>query len=112
MKTLHAAVAKSRGLASPKQIIVNAGTYFLPATLDLTAADSHLTISAAPGAERLVWLSGAQPIQVRGACLAELRPAYTGTKPISISIRIRIRISIINNHNNIMMIMIIFGNYL
>jgi hypothetical protein len=47
--TLAGAVAASRGLPKPLTIALRAGTHHLPRTVDLTAADSGLTIRNAPG---------------------------------------------------------------
>jgi hypothetical protein len=60
LRTLPAAVARSRGLQHPTSIFARAGTYHLSATLELGAADSELTIAAYNGEP--VWVSGAVPL--------------------------------------------------
>ena len=63
LATVGAALARSRGAPRPTAILIRAGVYRLAApgagTLELGAADSGLTIAAAPGAQGAVWLSGA-----------------------------------------------------
>ena len=44
-KTVQAAVEASRKLKGDKTICVGAGTFRLASTIELTSADSHLTIS-------------------------------------------------------------------
>ena len=63
--TIHRALAATRaatraddGLAAPKAIVLQAGVHYLNATIQLGAADSGLTITAAPGAEGQVTVSG------------------------------------------------------
>jgi len=62
LKTLTAAVLASRSLGTPKAIMLAAGTYYEGKTVELTAADSDLTIAAVTGAEDKVWLTGAAPL--------------------------------------------------
>jgi hypothetical protein len=48
--------------AAPPPIVLHAGVHFLNTTMDLTAADSGLTIQSAPDATGKAWLSGGKPI--------------------------------------------------
>ena len=59
--TLAGAVAASRGLPKPLTIALRAGTHHLPRTVDLTAADSGLTIRNAPGERAEVAVSRIDP---------------------------------------------------
>ena len=63
-RTIAAGLAATRALpAGPKVLRIGSGTYHLEATLNLTSADSHLTIEAyGSGAGDAVWISGAQPL--------------------------------------------------
>ena len=73
-RTIHRALAATRAVsgfsttaAAPKSIVLAAGVHYLNATIELTAADSGLTITAAPG------LSAAD-VTVSGGAL--LRPTW------------------------------------
>ena len=57
-RTVASGVLATRALAAPKMLSIAAGTYFLAATVELTAADSGLHIEGAGE----VWLSGAQAL--------------------------------------------------
>ena len=59
-RTIHRALAATRAApsAAPKSIVLQAGVHYLNATMELAAADSGLTITAAPGAEGKVTVSG------------------------------------------------------
>lgn len=63
-RTIHRALAASRAVAAPKKIVLAKGVHFLNATIELGAADSGLTITAAPG------LSAAD-VTVSGGALLE-----------------------------------------
>jgi len=56
LKTLAFAVAQSRTLPAPRDIILRAGIHFLTATVELQPVDSGLTIRAYDGED--VWVSG------------------------------------------------------
>ena len=59
--TVHAALAALRTSDGSKDtIVLKDGVHFLNNTMTLGAADSGITIKAAPGAE--AWLSGGQPL--------------------------------------------------
>ena len=62
LKTVAAALAATRaaGGGAGSSIVLRAGTHFLAAQLDLTAADSGLTVQAFPGEE--AWLSRGTPL--------------------------------------------------
>jgi len=45
-------MTRAASAAAPKSIVLQPGTHFLNATIELTAADSGLTITAAPGAKQ------------------------------------------------------------
>ena len=55
-KTLSHAVVVSRAHGPAPTVVLKQGVHYLAATVDLTPADSGLTIMAAPGEE--VWVSG------------------------------------------------------
>ena len=59
-RTVHRALAAARAapLGVPKSIVLKAGIHYLNATIELGAADSGLTITAAPGDEGKVTVSG------------------------------------------------------
>ena len=60
-KTVARALAATRASgAGPNAIVLRAGTHYLAATLQLTGADSGLTMSAFPGEE--AWLSRGVPL--------------------------------------------------
>lgn len=59
-KTLGRAVTASRAGPRPPQILLRAGTFYLPAAITLSAADSGLTIAAFPGESPV--LSGGIPL--------------------------------------------------
>ena len=59
LKTLAAGVQMTRGKARPAAVMVKPATYVMDSPLQLTSADSNLSIIAEqPG----VWLSGAEPL--------------------------------------------------
>eukprot|EP00937_MAST-01D_sp_MAST-1D-sp2_P001006 g1006.t1 len=60
LKTIGAAVAKARATAARSTVELRAGTYYMSEPLNLTEADSGLTLQNYHGEE--AWLSGAQPI--------------------------------------------------
>ena len=59
-RTIGAGVQSLRGRSGRRAVIVRAGTYFEP-TLELTSADSGLTISSAD--KEAVWVSGGVPLR-------------------------------------------------
>lgn len=59
-RALADALASSRGLARPVHILLRSGTHYLPHTIEITPADSGLTIANAPGEEAVV--SGGFPL--------------------------------------------------
>lgn len=58
--TIPAAVAAARAAPGWDTIVLRAGTHYLTATVALTAADSGLQFTSAPGEE--AWVSGAVPV--------------------------------------------------
>ena len=50
------------GSAAPPPIVLHEGVHFLNGTMELTPADSGLTIQSAPGAAGKAWLSGGKPL--------------------------------------------------
>ncbi len=58
VKSLERAVQLSRAVAGPRTVMLTAGAYYLSRPLELTAADSNLTIISSPGGAAVV--SGAQ----------------------------------------------------
>jgi hypothetical protein len=58
LRTAAAGLARSRALARPATLFLRAATYYLDSTLELSAADSGLTIAAYNG--EAAWLSGAR----------------------------------------------------
>ena len=52
--TISRALAAARAASPPATIVLREGTFFLPATLELTASDSGLTMSAFPGENPVV----------------------------------------------------------
>jgi hypothetical protein len=60
-KSVGHALAATRAAGAGGTINLRAGTYFLTEQLDLTAADSNLTIQTYPG-DGLAWLSGSIPL--------------------------------------------------
>jgi len=79
LRTLGAAVARSRGLPRPAAVLLRGGTFYLASTVALTPADSGLTIASFPG--EFAWVSGAPgplpplqwaPFAVRNASLQVL----------------------------------------
>lgn len=59
LRSIQAAIGRARQMRGARSVIIRAGTYYTPA-LELTAADSGLTIAAADSEE--VWLSGGVPL--------------------------------------------------
>jgi hypothetical protein len=60
-QSIHRALAATRAAGSagaPKSIVLKAGVHYLNATIELGAQDSGLTLTAAPGAEGKVTVSG------------------------------------------------------
>ena len=61
-QSIHRALAATRAVRkasdAPKSIVLQEGVHYLNATIELTAADSGLTLTAAPGAEGKVTVSG------------------------------------------------------
>jgi hypothetical protein len=50
------------GSVAPPPIVLHEGVHFLNETIELTSADSGLTIQSAPGAAGKAWLSGGKPL--------------------------------------------------
>ena len=57
------AATRASSSATPKSVVLQAGVHYLNATIELGAADSGLTITAAPGAEGKVTVSGGLPLK-------------------------------------------------
>jgi hypothetical protein len=60
-QTIHRALAATRAAGAagaPKSIVLKAGTHYLNETIELGTKDSGLTLTAAPGAEGKVTVSG------------------------------------------------------
>ena len=57
------AATRASSSAAPKSVVLQAGVHYLNATIELGAADSGLTITAAPGAEGKVTVSGGLPLK-------------------------------------------------
>ena len=82
LATVHAALAGVRGSAKKlSAIVLRAGTHFLCAPLNLTAADSGLTLTNYPGEE--AWLSGGAPLATtwRPFNVSGSHPERRGTPP-------------------------------
>eukprot|EP00037_Helgoeca_nana_P024366 m.258539 g.258539 ORF g.258539 m.258539 type:complete len:924 (+) comp26623_c0_seq1:107-2878(+) len=60
VKTPAAGVAAARKLSGARTVCIGAGTFYIDATLELTAADSDLTVQGAAGGA--TWLSGARTV--------------------------------------------------
>eukprot|EP00936_MAST-01D_sp_MAST-1D-sp1_P001526 g1526.t1 len=60
LRTIGAAVAKARDAVARSTVEIRAGTYYMSEPLNLTEADSGITLQNYNGEE--VWLSGAAPI--------------------------------------------------
>ena len=58
-KTVSAGLEATRTLKAPKTLCVGKGTFYLDATLEVTAQDSGLTITGSAAGS---WISGAKPL--------------------------------------------------
>ena len=56
--TIHRGVSAARLGPKPRTVVLRAGVHYLGSTLELTAADSGLTITAPPSGDEEVWVSG------------------------------------------------------
>ena len=85
--SIHRALAATRaatatatttgaGTGAPKAIVLEAGVHYLNATIQLGVADSGLTITAAPGAEGQVTVSGGQLLKPTWTKSSRGNPAY------------------------------------
>jgi hypothetical protein len=59
LRNIQTAIERGRGTAAARRVVVRTGTHYLPAPLQLTAADSNLTLA---GEGNATWISGGVPL--------------------------------------------------